>query len=89
MDNNKTPTGNLPSRRKFIWNIGIFSVLAAVASSVKLPFSKLKSSNTEAPGNKTITLLTQDGKLVQVNETQINSCSRKVNKTELQNWIKK
>ncbi len=88
-NNDKIPSGNLPSRRKFIWNIGIFSVLAAVAASVKLPFSKIKNSNSESPENKIITMLTQDGKLVQVNEAQINSCRRKVNNHELQNWIKK
>ena len=90
MDSNeKIVPSNLPSRRKFVWGVGAFTLMAAVIT--KLPFSGVKNIFAGKPESKKkiITMLTQDGKLVQVDEAQINSCRRKVNKNELLNWIKK
>jgi len=89
--NEKITPANLPSRRKFVWRVGAFTLVTAVAGAVKFPFLSLKNVITGKPAvkNKTITMLTQDGKLVQVDEALITSCRRKVNKNELLNWIKK
>jgi len=92
MDNNEEITpASVPSRRKFVYGLGAFTMMAAVAAVVKFPFSSLKNAFAGKPAikSKTITMLTQDGKLVQVDEAAINSCRRKVNKNELLNWIKK
>ena len=90
-NNEKITPSNLPSRRKFVWKVGAFALVTGFAAAVKFPFSSLKNVITGKPEikNKTITMLTQDGKLVQVNEALINSCRRKVNKNELLTWIKK
>ena len=87
----KTAPANLPSRRKFVWGVGAFTLLAAVGAAAKFPFSTLKNviAGKQERKNKTITMLTEDGRLVQVDETLITSCRRKVNKNELLNWIKK
>jgi len=89
--NEKITPANLPSRRKFVWRFGAFALVTAVAAAVKFPFLSQKNVVTGKPGSKskTITMLTQDGKLVQVDEALINSCRRKVNNNELLNWIKK
>jgi hypothetical protein len=89
--NEKITPANLPSRRKFVWRVGAFTLVTAVAAAVKFPFLSLKNVITGKPGvkSKTITMLTQDGKLVQVDEALITSCRRKANNNELLNWIKK
>ncbi|HEY8782155.1 MAG TPA: twin-arginine translocation signal domain-containing protein [Mucilaginibacter sp.] len=89
--NEKINPANIPSRRKFVYGAGAFTVMAAVAAVIKFPFSSLKNVITGKPEikSKTITMLTQDGKLVQVDEAAITSCRRKVNKNELLNWIRK
>ncbi|HAL81356.1 MAG TPA: hypothetical protein DCO83_03260 [Mucilaginibacter sp.] len=90
-NNEKITPSNLPTRRKFVWRVGAFALVTGFAATVKFPFSSLKNVITGKPQikAKTITMLTQDGKLVQVNEALINSCRRKVNKNELLTWIKK
>ena len=89
--NEKITPANIPSRRKFVWTAGAFTLVTAIAAAVKFPFSSLKNVISGKPEikSKTITMLTQDGKLVQVDEALINSCRRKVNKNELLTWIKK
>jgi len=89
--NEKITPANLPSRRKFVWKVGAFTLVTAVAAAVKFPFSSLRNVIAGKPEvkGKTITMLTQDGKLVQVDEASITSCRRKVNNNELRNWIKK
>ena len=70
----------LPSRKKFIlWS-------AATLSSISvLKFFKVhKKKKTE-----TVKMLTQDGKLVEVNISALPSKKKKITNKELQNWIKK
>lgn len=70
------------SRRKFLrWGIAS----AAVFSAVKflLPAGKKEKEN------QTVKMLTQDGKLVEVDIASIPSKKKKISNTELQNWIKK
>ena len=92
MDSNENITkGALPSRRKFVWGIGIVSVFAAVSDVFRFPFSGKKntSEGKQAAKNKLVTLLTQDGRLVQVDQSFITANKKQVTNGELQHWIKK
>jgi hypothetical protein len=66
-------------RRKFIaWGIASAAVLAAfkfIAPSRKKP--------------TTVKMLTEDGKLVEVDIASLPSAKKKITNGELQNWIKK
>lgn len=91
MNNHEEITpANSPSRRKFVWRLGIFSAFAAVAAATGLPFFNKKNTLTDK-GNKktTVKMLTQDGRLVEIDEALITASKKKVTNTELQNWIKK
>lgn len=70
-------TNQAPSRRKFIFlgisTVAFFSV-----------FKFLKTSKKK----KTVKFLTQDGRLVEVNEDLLPSKGKKITNGELQNWIK-
>ena len=78
-----------PTRRKFVWGIGILSLFAAVASN--LPFFSKKNVIACKPESKKriLTMLTQDGKLVEIDESLMTASRKKISNTELQNWIKK
>jgi hypothetical protein len=80
-----------PSRRKFVWGLGIFSLVTAIGAAAKFPFSGLKKASLAKREckNTTIKMLTQDGRIVEVDATLISSNRKKVTNTELQNWIKK
>lgn len=67
------------TRRKFI-TLGVAS--AAVIAAVKF----FKPS---PPKTKTVKMLTQEGKLVEVDIAAIPDKKKKVTNGELQNWIKK
>ena len=70
-------TNQAPSRRKFI-----FLGLGTVAF-----FSVFKFLKT--PGKKkTLKMLTQDGRLVEINEALLPSKRKKITNGELQTWIK-
>jgi len=91
MDKNqkKLPDGS-PSRRKFVWGLGVFSLFAAFGTVTKFPFwSKRVSASRRECKNTTVKMLTQDGRIVEVDATLLASDSRKISNTELQNWIKK
>ncbi len=65
------------NRRKFIiWGVAS----AVVFSAVKFIFPSKK--------NKTVKMLTQDGKLVEVNIASLPQKKKKISNMELQNWIK-
>jgi len=91
MDNTeKIPQAQIPSRRKFVWSVGLLSLFAAISATVKYPFlSKKKAVSGKAAKGRTITMLTQDGRLVQIDEALITANSKKVTDHELQTWIKK
>jgi hypothetical protein len=82
---------NSPSRRKFVWGVGILSLFTATAAVFRLPFSTKKkiTGNVQGIKKKTITMLTQDGRLVQVDEDLITANRKKATDHEIQNWIKK
>ncbi len=67
------------SRKKFvIWGVGILASL----SVLKFGFSPKKKKDT-------VKMLSQDGKLVEVDMSALRSKKRKVSNEELQSWIKK
>lgn len=78
-----------PTRRKFVWGVGVLSLFAAVASS--LPFFSKKNVIACKPESKKrmLTMLTQDGKLVEIDESLVTASRTKISNKELQNWIKK
>ncbi len=72
------------NRRKFItW--GVVSAAALTAFRFVIP-----SQVSKAKKKETVKMLTEDGKLVEVDVTAFHSSTRKqVSNKELQNWIKK
>lgn len=66
------------TRRKFIeWGIGALATVSAVG----LFFSQKKK-------RKTVKMLTQDGRLVEVDEAVIKSTGKKVDNKEIHVWVK-
>ena len=79
------------SRRKFVWGVSILSVFAAVSAATGLRFNRKKDVVACKPEIKkrTLTMLTQDGKLVEIDESLMTAARTKISNIELQNWIKK
>jgi hypothetical protein len=70
-----------PSRKKFLlWG-------AAVLSS--LTFMKYFSGGKEEKKIETVKMLTQDGKLVEINSELLASSGKKISDQELQQWVRK
>jgi len=68
------------SRKKFLaWSVGISSLLA-VPAFLKFPGRK-KSKET------TVKMLTQEGKLVEINVADIPAKKKKINLSEIHSWI--
>jgi hypothetical protein len=82
---------NSPTRRKFAVGIGILSLYTAASAIFRSPFSIKKNITVCKPDikKKTIKMLTQDGRLVEVDEALLTASRKKVTDIELQNWIKK
>jgi len=76
-----------PTRRKFVWGMGILSAFAAVGSITGLSFWRKKKPLENK--KQTVKMLTQDGRLVEVDVARISGNMKKVTNTELQHWIKK
>jgi hypothetical protein len=83
---NETQT-NLPARRKFVKTMGVLSAFAAIGSFAGLSFWRKKKP--VATKNQTVKMLTQDGRLVEVDVARLNGNMKKVSNTDLQHWIKK
>ena len=71
---------SLQTRKKFI-GLGITAAALLTAFRFFIPEKKKKS--------KTVTMLTQDGKLVVVDVEALPAEKKKISNKELQNWIKK
>ena len=80
---------NLSMRRKFVWGAGVLSMMTLVAGVLKVPFLIKKNIITGKPQSKTVRMLTQDGRLVEIDESLITTDRKKITDTEMQNWIKK
>ncbi len=71
------------NRRKFIsW--GVASAALLTAARFLLPAKSKPESKTQM-----VKMLTEDGKLVEVDIAALNSEKRKITNKELQNWVKK
>ena len=68
------------ARRKFVGWLGVFSIGGVLANGL---FSSVK------PAPKTVRMLTQDGKLVEVDAAALNVPRKRITDDELQSWIKK
>ena len=71
------------SRKKFLWWGS--ALLAGVATIKWLPFYKAHKPIASA----TTKMLTQDGKLVEIDEKLLTRSGKKITNGELQQWIKK
>ena len=80
-----------PERRKFVMSVGVLSVLAFIAGVVKLPgFRKGGIIECKPEANRrTVKMLTEDGKLVEIDEALLASGGKKVSNEELQRWVKR
>jgi len=72
---------NAPSRKTFLW--WGTAALASIAAFRFLPFQQKKKKQGE-----TVKMLTQDGRLVEIDKKLIASGSKKITPGELQQWIK-
>ena len=73
-------TQKTPSRKKFLlWSAVVLS------SATVLKFI----SGTKKTTNNMVKMLTQDGKLVEIDQELLLSSKKKVSNEELQHWIKK
>ncbi|MGH2552317.1 MAG: hypothetical protein ACRDEB_01305 [Chitinophagaceae bacterium] len=78
-------TGNSTRKKFLLWGAALFSS----ATLFKIFSGSKKSKPTEHSVNTgTTKLLTQDGKLVEVDKKLLTSGSRKISDQELQQWIK-
>jgi len=68
------------TRRKLIGWLGVFSMFTMVGAAIN-PWKNKKP--------KMVKMLTQDGKLVEVDASLLASNSKKVSSKELQNWVKR
>jgi hypothetical protein len=73
-----------PSRKKFLlWSAAILSSLTVFKL---IPGIKKKKGDR---AGETVTMLTQDGKLVEVDKKLLASSGKKISDEELQKWVKK
>lgn len=75
------PVQQKPTRKKFIWWGA--TLVTAIAAIKWLPRTK------KIKEQQTTKMLTQDGKLVEIDKKLLASASKKISNEELQNWIKK
>ena len=83
MEKDKT----IPSRRKFVLGFGVLSLLSAIGLSIA-PKKAIISCDPEQK-KKTIKMLTQDGKLVEIEEGKLTNQRKKITDEELKSWVKK
>jgi hypothetical protein len=78
----------IKSRRKLLAGIGILSLFSIWRTGL---FNKKKQIISCAPPvqKETMKLLSQDGRLVEVEISQIKSVQGKISNQDLQGWIKK
>jgi hypothetical protein len=71
---------NIIDRKKLLTRLGILSIFAFAGF-------RLKGKKTEtAP--KTVKMLTEDGKLVEVDAGLLATNRKRISNSELQNWVK-
>lgn len=71
-----------PSRKKFL-------LWSAITISSATVFKFLSGSKKKNLSTETVKMLTQDGKLVEINKELLASSKKKISSGELQQWIKR
>jgi len=71
------------SRRKMLGWLSVVSVVTMAGAALN-PWKKAKAAKTSG----TVKMLTQDGKLVEVDARLLASGTQKISDKELQGWIK-
>lgn len=80
LNNNRFMENKNVSRKKFLaWSVGLSSLLAVPAF--------LKFAARRKDESTTVKMLTQDGRLVEIDVANIPSKRKKVKDAELHNWI--
>ncbi len=72
-------TTNIPSRKKFLW----WSATALASLTVFRFFGGQKKKKTD-----TVKMLTQDGRLVEIDRNMLASGGKKITDKKLQQWVK-
>ena len=85
----KENNSGLNDRRKLITGLGILSLLAPFASMAKAPFIKKSIKEASKPISNKVKMLTQDGKLVEVDENFLSAIRQKASNEDVKSWIKK
>jgi hypothetical protein len=85
-----TPDGN-SDRRKFIYGFGVLSFFGVLTAATGLRFHSRPDPIACTPdhGTKMIKMLTQEGKLVEIDAALLTASNEKITDKELQNWIHK
>jgi hypothetical protein len=81
-------TKKINTRRKLIAGLGVLALFPILKYGF---FSKKKEIISCAPetNKQTMKMLTQDGRLVEVEISKMNSTKEKITNTQLQNWVKR
>lgn len=82
MENNNTKA--LPRNKFVLWCLGIFAGLTVL--KIFKPFA---ASAQKPKSGKIITMLSEDGKLVQVDISALNGSKRQITDDEIRTWIKR
>lgn len=79
------------SRRKLVWSMAVISAFTSLAVFAGKLLSKRKSIISCEPESKKkmVKMLTQDGRLVEIDESLIAAKGKKISTGELQKWVKK
>jgi hypothetical protein len=89
MQEQETVSKEQKTRRSVLMGIGIMSIFSFLTMGF---FSKKKNIIACAPPaeeKKTMKFLTQDGQLVEVDISNINSLKEKASNKEMQQWVKR
>lgn len=80
---NKKPS----SRKKFLLGVGVLSVLGAFLRPFQSKKDIISCGPTDEPKKKV--MLTEDGKLVEIDEKRVTGTGEKITDKGLQSWIKR
>jgi hypothetical protein len=86
--NEKMTNPKTSSRRKFVRGLGIFAAFATLASTTGWSFFGKRFKNAKGKSN-VVKMLTEDGRLVEVDRSLITSMQKKATNADVQHWIKK
>ena len=79
------------SRRKFVWDIAIVSAFTSLAAFTGKLLTKRRNIISCEPETrkKMVKMLTQDGQLVEIDESLITAKRKRISTAELRSWVKR